>query len=360
MIKLAREDFLSHLRSLSPGLSPLGLIEGSNCFCFREGNVFTYNEEVACHSPSLIGDDFSGAVRADSLLKVLEKMKEDDISVDVTDKELIVVGKNKKLGVMLEKDISIPYEKVVESPDTWQDLHEDFLDAVNITRECTSEDLNKFELKYLIHIHPQWIEASDNFQVSRWNFPTGVSESILVRSGAIKHIVALGCNQCCETDTWIHFKNSSGLVLSCRRYLDSYKDFTKYLVVEGEPLTLPKSLDEAAERAEVFSGEKGQDFNLVTVELSPGKLKIEGKGITGWYKEVKKTTYKGPNICFKITPPLLARISKQYNEVRVSPTRLIVDGGKWIYFSQLIKPEDLELKEVSKPERGKTGSEEDE
>jgi hypothetical protein len=95
-----------------------------------------------------------------------------------------------------------------------------------------------------------------------------------------------------------------------------------------------KGLKEAAERAEVFSIENPED-DQVTIRLHPGKLKITGRGASGWFSEFKKIRYKGAPVSFTIAPKLLMELVTRHNECEITKKRLKVNGGKFTYVTVL-------------------------
>jgi len=328
-----REKLLQQLESVQAGLSSREVMEQSSCFVFQNGTVQTYNDEIACKQDCVL--TMSGAVQAEPLLGILRKLPEDMVGVTGTEEEFIIEGKRRKAGIRMEQEILLPIERI-EQPDEWKDLPEEFNDAVQIVIQCAGDDESQFRLTCL-HLTPHHIEASDNFQVSRYTLETTIKESTLVRRDSIKHIVELGMTQFCETETWIHFRNPTGLTLSCRRYVDEASDFpdlTPIINFKGEPTTLPTGLVEAVEKAEVFSSENTDD-NQVTIQLKSGKLRIRGEGNFGWFTEVKNLKYKGSSLSFRISPKLLADLVSRHNECEITSDRLKVDGGNFVYVTSL-------------------------
>lgn len=352
-----RSEFLARLECVQPGLSPRDIVEQSSCLVFRGGAVWTYNDEVACRATSGLPKDFEGAVQAKQLLDVLRKLGEDDVELHLGEKELIVVGKGRRAGVRMDEEILLPLDKL-ERPqkEMWRELPENFTDAVGMVAECAGKDESQFAMT-CVHFHGKWIEACDNSQLTRYRIKTGIEKPFLVRRDSLKHITTLGMTRISETDAWVHFRNGNGLTLSCRRYIESYPDLNPLLTVEApEQINLPKGLVEAAQKAEIFSAEN-PDSNNVIIEIKPGKLRIKGVGVFGWYSEVKKINYNAAPIAFLIGPKLLATICKKHNECAIGNGRLMVDGGKWKYVTCLGTPAKIE--EQAKAEAMETSAAKD-
>lgn len=337
-MKANRELLLQEIESVQPGLSPKEIVEQSSCLIFQDGTVMTFNDEVACRRPSLL--NFTGAVSAQPLISLLQKLSVDDLEVEPRKDSLLITAKNKRASIRMEQEILLPID-AVEPPKNWKDLPEDFAEAVDMTQQCASEDESTFAI-CCIHITPKFLEASDNFQLMRYMMDTGIKEDILVRQSSIKHIVSLGMDQFTETQSWMHFRNKgTKMVFSCRRYIEEFPDLSDFLHVEGSQLQLPKGIGDAVDKAEIFSSENNEK-NEVKVEIRKGVMRMKGEGPSGWYQEIKKLRYSGKALEFYISPKLLVQIANRANECIVSEDRLKIEAGNAIYVASLGLPNETE------------------
>jgi DNA polymerase III sliding clamp (beta) subunit (PCNA family) len=318
-----RRDLLKSLESVAPGLSKKEVIEQSSCFVFKGGQVITFNDEVACSTSCNL--DVEGAVVADPLLSLLGKLQEDELEVDAVDGELVVKGKRRKAGIRLESEISLPVDGI-ETPEKWKKLPAEFLEAVGVVQNCVSQDQSQFVLT-CVHLHPEQVEACDNFQLIRFPIKTGLTKPTLVRGTALSGIASMEVKEFSETENWLHFRGPSGVILSCRRYMDKYPDIGPLLECKGEKVKLPKGLDGVIDKAKVFSEGDGN----VVVELRSGKTRITGRGVNGWYSEVMDTEYAGEDTRFAISPKLLLEITKQTEVMTVAEGRIKIDSGKFTF-----------------------------
>lgn len=336
MQTVERETLLQELQSVQPGLSPREIIEQSGCFIFRDGNVETYNGEIACLRVCSV--KLEGAVKAAPLLALLEKIPDETITVTQSEKGIKVAGKGRAASFNAEVKITLPVDGI-EPPDKWTKLVDGFAEAVKVVQYCAASDQTHFE-QTCIHITPDFLEACDNSQMARYALKTGFKQRILVRRDSLKHIIGLAMTHFSETGTWIHFRSKDGLVLSCQRSLEKYPDLDQFYATKGHKLALPAGLPAAAERAEVFSA-ASVDGNLVTIDLLPDKLRITGQSdAVGWYRETKETKYAGPPASFLIAPALLKYIVEHVGTTStVTEGALRIAGDAWIYVSALGKPE---------------------
>lgn len=343
-MKLSREWFLGKLESVSPGLakkSAIG-IQQSDCFVFHKDKVFTFNDDAAGRAVLKI-DEIEGAVDADKLLEVLRNLEEDFLDVEKKKGHLILRGKNgRESGVVMQDDVLLPISSI-EKPGEWNPVQEEFSEAVNLVSRCTSANEDQFILT-CVHIHPKWIEATDNFQVGRFVIDTGVSESALVRCKALKDIVAMGVTQISSSPSWLHLKTSAGAVLSCRRFQGEYADIGKVLDVKGSKIVLPKSLTSELKRCLIFSKDQAEG-SCINVVLKDCRVSIKGVGIKGYYKAPEKVDYNGPPIMFRIDPETLTKIIESFNECAISEGRLKAVLGTYEYITLLESLREKELED---------------
>ena len=327
-MRINRHDLLQSLESVQPGLTTRDVVEQSSCFVFKDGEVFTFNDEVACRKPCSL--DIEAAVPALPLLNMLRRLPEDELDIELLDSEIIIEGKRRKSGIRIQLDIADHHNEKMEKGENWKKLHAEFSDAIYVAQQCVGKDESQYTTT-CVHIHPKWIESCDNTQAIRYHLKTRVEEPILIRGSSIKHIVSLDMVEFAETETWIHFRNPSGLVLSCRRDVQDFGDNTDLFEMDGNPLTLPKGLGDAAAKAEVFSAENA-DENEVTVDIRPGRIRVRSQGTSGWYSESKKlASYKGDPLQFNVPPSLLIELVKKYNDCEVSQDKLKVVVGNFTY-----------------------------
>jgi len=333
-MKIKREKFLNDLNAVKAGLSSKEFLEQSTSIVLQEeGTIVTFNDEVCCRkSTSLKG--VSGAVHAQTLYEIIERMDDEFLEVRESDGELEFAGKRKAFGVVKEKEIHLPIDRV-EMPKAWRELPKEFAEAVQLVKHCVGTDENQFLLT-CIHINADMIEACDNYQMMRCTVKTGLDRSVLVRGASLASIVPFAMESISLTKSWIHFKNSDGLMYSCRRYTEDYPSLESLLALKGHSIVIPRGLADASERAAVFGSEK-TTTPMISVHLRQGKLKLKGENLMGWYREVRKVDYSGPEMEFVISASLLKHVSENYSDAKIGDDKLKVSGGQWEYVTALGK-----------------------
>jgi hypothetical protein len=344
-MNISRASLLAELESVAAGLAERESLEQSSCFVFDDGKVMTFNGEIYCSRKTTL-KGVRGAVKAKPVVDLLNKLTEDDIEVAQNSSELLIERSDKKRasGIRMESEVMLPIESL-DDPKDWTPIHPDFTEAVSIVGSCASGDESQFVLT-CVHIHPDYLEACDRFQIARYPIKTGVERSILVRSESLSTIVGFGMVDVCETNSWIHFRNQDGLTISIRRFMDDYVSLDSHLeITDFTKISLPGGLEEAVEKAEIFSSNNAVGNNVL-VYLKQNRLSIRGEGASGWYMEVSDVSYDGPNLKFLISPKLLVEISKKSNDCGVTEGKLFIDGGKFRYVT-------CTHKENTKPEKAK-------
>lgn len=331
-----RTVLLTALEQIQAGLTTRDIIEQSACFVFKDGRIWTFNDEVSCSVPSPL--KIEGAITAASMIGILRKLPEDDLTCEVQKGALIINGKKKQIELKMEKKIRLPIDQL-ETPEEWVKLDDNFSEAIFLAHQCCGRDEKEFQ-NTCIAITPKYIEAFDNMQAIRYKLKTKIEEPSLVRGSCVRHITSLNMTKMGVSEAWIHFKNGSGLRYSVRREVqDREIDLSPIFKVEGSRLVLPKGLSEASDRGSEFSKENVDD-NEITVQLKKGKIRVIGAGLSGKIKEWKTLKgYKGEDFSFKILPALLSELVKKYNECEVAEEQLRVSGENFTYIVSIGNPD---------------------
>lgn len=329
MGRVKRQEILKQLELVAPGLATREIIEQSSCFVFRKGKIITFNDEILCRSNSLL-DGVDGAVQAEPLLALLKKLPDEEIEIKTTGQTLSVIGKAKRARLVMQQEIVLPFREV-ERPTDWRKIPKGFMAALELAADCASDDESQTKLA-CVHIHPDYVEASDNFQMIRVPLRSGIKQPMLIRKGSAKQLSMLKATQISEVGDWVHLK-ADGLIASCRSFIgEKYPTdtITQILGKTGNKVKLPKQLAGSLARAQIFSATSSKG-NVVVVELRAGKMKLEGRGDFGWYEEVRKSTWEGENTRFSIAPKILLELSKRADECELTDVCIKVDGKSFLF-----------------------------
>jgi len=327
-----RKELLEQLESVLSGISTREIIEQSSCFVFQDNMVMTYNDEIACTRKACL--PIKGAVIAMPLISILRKLKEDTLEITTDKEKLLIKGKRKKVGIRMDTEILLPIDTIgEEKPEKWKKLPGDFASALSSIQGCAGRDETRFALT-CVHITPKWIEACDGYQAARYKIKIEIDKPTLVRKETIRYITNLDMSEFSETKNWIHFRNPSGLMLSCRRWTEDYPKLSKLLDIKGTPTKFPKGLIETVEKAQIFSAE-GVETDRVEINLIPDKLRIRGEGSSGYYQEVKNIKYKGKSLSFNVSAGLFLDLLRRHNSCEIAEDKLKIATGNYEYITVL-------------------------
>lgn len=342
-VRVGREDFLSRLGLVSPGLSNKPFITQSGCFVFAGGWVTTFNDEICCRSRSGLPEDYEAAVPARELLAFVGAADDEELALDLGRDEVRVTGTNKRAGIRADAEIVLPFDSVAP-PAKWRDLPDGFADAVKQTAAAAGSNNEEF-ITVCVHVHPDYTEATDRRQSVRYDIGTGVAAPYLVRATSLAHVGSRddgrgGFTRCGETDDWVHFRNKT-LVFSCRRHIEDYPTdaLTRAFGFRGAPLVLPRGAEAAAEvGAEFLRDDREND--KVAVVLKDGGMTVRGTGPKGWVECRFDASYRGDPVSFRIAPETLIKLVTDYTECEIGSGKLMVRGERWKYLTVLGKPDD--------------------
>lgn len=329
-MQINRETLLRTLESVSAGLATQAkaLVAQSSSYVFRDGKVYTFNEEILCSSDSPFKID--GCVKAKEFRELIQSLPDEDLEMDVIDGNKITIrgnGKGKR-KMKFAMDERLPENEdpanVVDTPQKWTPLSSDFLAGVDFVKDCVLDDnaaKSKPNLLILtfIHIHPEYVESCDESQIAHFPTKTGVEREVVIRGSSLAKISGRNFTHIGETDSWIHFKNQeTGQSVSIRRFLDDYPDLSGHLQeLQGmSKFTLPGGLEEVIKRA-ALCAQSDVAGNHITVDLRSDGMIVEGTGLYGEFKELKDLVYKGTPLRFRIDPKILTKVVKTTSDCDV-------------------------------------------
>lgn len=337
-MKVERMDLLKRLLAVSPAITTKDTIIQSSCVVLKKGRLYTMNREVACSVISGLDPEIYCSVRARSLLTLLKKLTEEEVELKVADGRLVIVGKRRTAKMAIEAEVLLPIGSVeLPKSDTWQDVGSEFTAAADLISRCTKKKAHGLSM-VCVHIHPKWMEASDNSKAARWIMKSFVKDAVLVRGATLRCIIPLGMTKATESRNWLHFKNPFGLRVSLRKWAAvKYPSLDHFLSLRGQEVTFPKALADAADRAGDFldSTDGG-----IKVSISSDRITIQGEGVIGEYEEEKKIEYTGPPLRFLIPPKLIGELVEQQTSCEVTEACLRVAKDSYVYLSSLEVRED--------------------
>ena len=335
---LNRQELMSALQAVKPGLASRELIEQSTNFAFVDGSVATFNGEVAVIHPLPGIGDLTGVVDAPSLYGLLEKLTHEKLRICVEGSELLMSSGGVKAGLTLESDVRLPLDEVKKEGCKWVKAPENLMKAFKFVLPACSKDLS---IPILTCVHCDlsvgMVEASDTIRFCRHVLGGGSEKgkSFLLPAHSVGQLTGYEFVELVVVDSWVHFRTKEGTEVSCRRAAGEYPD-TGIFNFTGASIDLPARLPEALDRAHVFADRAYELSEEVEIQLGNGQFSLHSTGDSGWVKEKIKSSYKGEPLKFVTHPTFLADASRHGSKVFLGEDKLRFEGTDWVYVVALM------------------------
>ena len=336
-MEIEREELKQALETVKPGLANKEIILQTTSFAFMDGDVVTYNDKISMRHP-VKGLDLEGAIKADELYQLLGKLKAKELTLEVSENEVLIKSAKSSAGLKLTEQISLPLDEIDEIG-KMKTLPIDFLPAIASAVQSTTKDMSMAILT-CISIDGYNLDSSDNSRISRVILENEMPvDAFLLPNDVVPLILKMKATKIALTDSWVHFGNDEGTLLSARIFADIFPDLSKFFKMQKPiKIQLPEELAEMLDRAAVFSKREHFLDELVTIQIEPKKLKVKGESDTGWYAEVAKLKYEGEVISFEITPFVLQGILEKGKEMQYSSKQSMIkfETENWQYTAKVL------------------------
>jgi len=334
-MKINKAQLTKALEIVKPGLANKEMIEQSTSFAFIGEKVVTYNDEISISHP-VPGLELKGAIKADELYKLLNKIKQEQVEFELTENEIIIKTGKTTVGLTLQHEVKLPLEEI-GAITKWKTLPKDFIDNIKFAVLAVSNDMSR-PILTCIHVTDEGAyESSDGFKLLRIAGEKMPVKSFLLPATTVAQIIKVSPDHIAEGQGWIHFQNSkNGTILSCRIFEDQYPNVAPLLVVKkGIDLILPNTITEILDRASVFSKRDHFSDEQIILTICAKKIKIESASETGWFEEEIPIRYDGEEVFFAITPYLLGDILNRTKTCTLSDNRITFKEEGWQYLAIL-------------------------
>jgi DNA polymerase III sliding clamp (beta) subunit (PCNA family) len=334
-VKISRNELLTALESVKPGIANKELIEQSTAFVFQAGRVYTYNDLIAVSHPCPPG--LSGAVQSKELHALLKRSADDELEITTTETEMLIKGKRNKAGIALQAEITLPIAEV-GAKKTWTALPEGFAAAVKFVLFSAGADMTK-PWSTAVHIDGANVETCDNFRLTRYALAgrdknKAVKGDLLIPASACAALVGYAPTHYSIDDQWAHFMNKMGTEFSCRVVADKFPDLSPF-VDRKWAHEIEFHVDTAAilERATVFLAADKNVMPTVSIKVMSGRMVIAAKGSAGWFEETVRVTASKEDFVFEINPQALKDMLPLIKDCELSDDKSVLkfEGDNFIH-----------------------------
>lgn len=305
-MKVSTKELLDALSVVKPGLANKEILDQTTSFAFLNGKVVTYNDEISISHPLTI--DFEGAVKAEELYGLLGRINKDEVMITGGETELSVSAGKVKAGIRLETEIRLPLKdittKMVKLPNPKQ-----FCEFVGMAMRTCSNDTSQPKLTCVAIQESGLIMGSDGYRIVYCQGEALPFKSFLLPARNAAEAVKINPTSVSVEKAWVHFKNSKGTIVSCRKMDESYmpedaiQSILKFNVI-GK-VEFPQRIDQMLDRVYQFAKRASFIDELVEVEITAGKLTLKAntEDTGSWIKESALVT-TDKSVQFIITPSL--------------------------------------------------------
>jgi len=328
-MKLIRQDFLNRVLAVSPGVSKS--IQQSQCVVFRRGRIYSMSREIACSIPSGLSDACEAAIPAETLTEVLKRIPDEEVGIEILNGVHVEIksGKGRRSRVTAEEQITLPVGEV-KLPYSWDKIPLSVSEGIGMVWQCAAR---KGDLaKQCVHVHPSYLEASDNHCLMRFYSKLPIRSAFVIRGTTLRSVAKLGMTGLGVTENHLHFRNPLGLRISLTKWdMNQYPDFSKFLDLRGLRIELPKLLIQMARRAELFANEE----TGIHITLANRKLLVEAANVNGNHIEPEKIDYDGQDLSFFLPPSIVEDLLKKSTTCEITDKTLRVEGESYVYVASL-------------------------
>jgi len=210
----------------------------------------------------------------------------------------------------------------------WKPLHSEFGKSVSVVRRFASKKTKRGNLD-CVHIHPRWVEATDNFELGRNSLETGMAECLVPANG-LNGITALNPTSFFEDDSRLYFRNDFGTILTCIKRVDEFPEMTDQLEKDGAEIGLPRELSKVLQ---LLTPPNSTGSRCYRIQMIPKKTRVKMK-VDGKIEERELLTeYEGPPIRFRIDRNILAQICDGELRSELTPHGLKASWGAFEYLT---------------------------
>lgn len=338
---MKRKELIDALKVVLSGVDQKNvLLEGSDSFVFDVDWIKTFNDSLSVSYPFKSG--IKCMAKADILYKTLNKMNEDDITVEIKDDLLIVKDTTTELTMPMIEDKISPYIDNFKLKNIkWTDLPEDFLVGLNLCHSSAAKD-SLFGSINSIYISDDCIVTSDNFRISKYIMKSGVKDTFLLSVNGSKELLKLSKPIKFYYDTnWVHFLNEDGVVFSLRTLMVDYpiEGLNKILdsVEFKDKYVFPEKIGESLDRVGLLSIED-DSLDYVVIKSKDGFLYLSGERQYGKIEDkipIPKNSFPN-NLGLKVSPKFLNSILSRSKEFYIYNKLILFKSDNYLHLVSTI------------------------
>lgn len=314
-MKVKTKELLTILDKLKPGLASKEMVEQATYFVFEGEYVRTYNDSILIAHMFQTG--FQAAVQAAEFLSLLKRIQDEEFELSLIDGKIIMTGGKWEGEMVVDEKINTMPVLAGLTDDLWQNLPEDFVDAIRTCSFSVSKLLT-FPALSCILVTGQYAYSSDGgLRATRYRMKSEVIEPMVLYGPAAEELIKHNPAQAAKTEGWIVFAGEEELIFGIRARADE-NEWPEKLIdiydIKGVTILLPDGLDKVIGRCQAILSMALDRDRLVELFVKDGILICRSQGALGRFTEkVGKVSDNFPQ--FLVNPDFLMQIFSRIKSV---------------------------------------------
>lgn len=286
-MKVERESFLEALRFVMLGVSSES--ESSNIVILSDKWVRSFDGRISVSYPFKTG--IRCGLSVEKLMVILKKLKGKTIELGIKSDMFYAKTSKSVLKVPILDQVE---ENFFDLDDiSFEKLPKDFKTGMELCAHSMSLDTNKGVLCGMCFDGDN-IMTTDGYKASRYIMEDDMQGEFVIPMEFVKEFIKVNkeFKEYAFDEDWIHFRESkkSDVVISARLLSGDYptEDIEGFLEQgrKGKKGKFPAELMDAADRAEVLSGEDLKDFaTYISIRKEDDVMYVQGRRSSGEYTE---------------------------------------------------------------------------
>jgi hypothetical protein len=312
------------------------IFDQANRIAFVGGKVVAFDDAVAIFHPQPGGLEFEGSVDGARLVELLSRIKTETIKVTVEDTRLRI-----KAGRSDVKFDVLPVQLPIDSVDMTGDAVDlvvtdkggvPFVDQLRWVSPSCARDTSRPALTCVM-IEGGIMQATDSFRASRVQCADEALPRLMLPLSQVQVLVKddykIRRVALSEGGEWARFECEDDVTLCCRSMSGKFPSIDEVFVVQGKEIKLTGTIDDAMDRAHVFSKRENAADEEVKLTMRRNQVVVSAHCDGGSFEEIVQCEGAVEGIEFTIHPKLLAAALRSNTSCVVGTNRVLFSGKDW-------------------------------
>lgn len=330
---IEREKLLSVLKTVKKGLGKSPKFTQSEDFVFRSNYVMSYNDTCSVLCPFQF--DYECAVPGEELLNILNKLKQPEITIEVTEKEFVIKAGKSKTIIYYDSNLTLPFKDLSTENLNWYEFnHNEFIPALKMASDVSSTSVNEPLLR-MICVNSNGVFSTDSYRMFHYRLENPPKEQFFVSASMVSCIDDFKPVAVAYSAGWLVFKNLTQSFFAVRsiKQEEEFPVTPEFFNMDGNTFTVPKEISDMVDKAMVFLSSKNED-DCVIYHNKNKKMLLMASGAHGKFMEQCETEAEA-EFKFQISPLVLKEASQLGSNLTLCENCILIKQDKFTYLAGL-------------------------